>query len=117
MMRAIRIGRLGGPEVVAHRELPSPVPGPGEINDGTASGAIASLVAGSDLQRRALDVFAGLLEDGLTVKPSGCCGSDVEQPLAALADRAMIGRPVLGSTQRAATSSADHTLSILEAYQ
>ena len=31
MMRAIQVDRFGGPEVMVHRQLPIPVPGPGEL--------------------------------------------------------------------------------------
>lgn len=90
------------------------------VNYGTASGAVDDLnpielgeagslfltrprladhVAGADLQRRAAEIFAGLLDGWLTVESSGRYGfDDVDRALASLSDRTMIGKPVLVPT-------------------
>ena len=148
VMRAVRIDRVGGPEVVVHGEMPIPVARPGEIVVKLAcsdinfmdvhtrqskyatistrsnrakpvrcssSGRAFADHIGSDLQRRASDIFAGLIEGWLTVEPSGRYGfDDVEQALAELSDRTTIGKPLLIPNQPAATSGSDHSRSILE---
>ena len=108
------------------------------VNYGTASGAVDDLnpielgeagslfltrprladhVAGAELQRRAAEIFAGLLDGWLTVEPSGRYGfDDVARALAALSDRTMIGKPVLVPNPRAGAGT-DHTLSTLETYR
>lgn len=87
------------------------------INYGTASGAVDDLdpielgeagslfltrprladhVAGAELQRRAADIFAWLLDGSLSVGLSGRYGfDDVAVALASLSDRTMIGKPIL----------------------
>lgn len=52
-MKAVQIDRFGGPEVLVHRELPDPVPGPGEVL--VAVEAVA--VNWSDTMRRRNDPY------------------------------------------------------------
>ena len=109
------------------------------VNYGTASGAVDDLnpielgeagslfltrprladhIADADLQRRAADIFRGLLDGWLIVEPSRRYGfDDVEDALAALSDRTMIGKPVLFPNQRATVSGTNPALSILENFR
>ncbi|MGD0391925.1 MAG: zinc-binding dehydrogenase [Acidimicrobiales bacterium] len=91
-MRAVEVARFGGPDVLELRELPDPVPGPGQV-----------LVAASLCDVLFVDtvIRSGRGADYFTIRPPYVPGNGVGGTVAAVGDGVdggWRGRPVVGHT-------------------
>jgi NADPH2:quinone reductase len=93
-MRAVEVTRFGGPEVLAFRELPDPVAGPGQL---------VVDVAAVDVLFMDARLRAGWGKEWFTAEPPYVPGNGVAGTVRSVgpdADESWVGRRVLAHTAR-----------------
>ena len=107
-MRAVEVARFGGPDVLELRELPDPVPGPGQV-----------LVAASACDVLFVDtvIRSGRGTDYFPIRPPYVPGNGVGGTVVAVGDgveAGWLGRPVVGHTGGAGGTGGYAELAVID---